>query len=146
MRSLPPILRDELPAQLLDGRAENMNTWNWQPYGVSNIVWSLVKGSLGVGLNRDAILQLIRGTQDGVLSASSLKPDEEGEERDVEHDLQHPEGPNTAESAAHGEPKDVRYQLTTESFRPLSDVYFSLIPLLSRRTPMRGRNTVLLAK
>lgn len=68
-RALPPGLRREFPARLLNAthdRGARADSWNWAVCGVSEGVWDLVRAALRVGNSPDAILELVRCTRDGV--------------------------------------------------------------------------------
>ncbi|THH13883.1 hypothetical protein EW146_g6395 [Bondarzewia mesenterica] len=104
MRSLPQILRNEFPAKLLDHTLDN--AWNWEAIGVSKTLWDMVCIGLGAGLGREALLQILRGTQEEASGAVTGKP-EEDEERAVEMDLQHPDDADADGSPAHETHKEV---------------------------------------
>ncbi|KAI0059249.1 hypothetical protein BV25DRAFT_1829302 [Artomyces pyxidatus] len=94
MRSLPPILRDELPITLLPGAAEQTSSWNWQDVGVSKTLWAIVIGSLNAGLGKEATLAIVRSAQEGFPMAPVYKQEEEDEEeekQEIEQELQHPD-------------------------------------------------------
>ncbi|THV05648.1 hypothetical protein K435DRAFT_849893 [Dendrothele bispora CBS 962.96] len=76
-RALPNKLKDEFPARLMysdQDTGSGPNVWNWQPFGVSKVLWNMVHGCLRAGLGREAILQVLKDTQVGV-------PDESDPER-----------------------------------------------------------------
>lgn len=72
LRSLPKGLRNEFPANLLEGAGATPDlgagpeVWSWRGMGVSNSLWNMVRASLRAGLRKDAILGIIRGIIDGV--------------------------------------------------------------------------------
>ncbi|TCD61922.1 hypothetical protein EIP91_007714 [Steccherinum ochraceum] len=119
LRSLPSGLRSEFPARLIEGQAgqspdlgSGPDVWGWRGMGVSNSLWNMVRASLRAGLQKDAILGVIRGIIDGVPdeyppwayqvppglpmmsdakgeagpSGEHHKDDDEGEEEDEEED------------------------------------------------------------
>jgi hypothetical protein len=77
MRALPPGLRKEFPAHLLNtdnDRGAGEDAWNWSVCGVSNGLWDLVRSALRVSTAPAGILELIRCTRDGVPDHSSFSP------------------------------------------------------------------------
>ncbi len=72
LRALPPKLRDEFPARLLEGAGATPDlgtgpeVWSWRGMGVSVALWNMARASLRAGLRKDAILGIIRGIIDGV--------------------------------------------------------------------------------
>lgn len=93
LRALPEKLREEFPAHLVDGGNDigcSATIWNWRAMGVSKELLNMVKGCLRLGAGRDAILQIIRGIQQGVPDEPP-KPEKE-EEEEPEEAINHDEG------------------------------------------------------
>lgn len=68
MRALPPGLRQEFPAHLLNAendRGVHPDAWDWSVCGVSNGLWDLVRSALRIGTSPDGVLELIRGAREG---------------------------------------------------------------------------------
>ncbi|KAI0322557.1 hypothetical protein OF83DRAFT_1080143 [Amylostereum chailletii] len=85
IRALPVVLRDELPAHLILGAAHNAYLWNWQGAGVSKTLWTIVQSCLLQGIGKDAIVHIIRSTEEGLPGPAPHKQDDEGEEQDEEN-------------------------------------------------------------
>lgn len=102
-RALPEKLRDEFPAHIMHSGTDlgsGPGVWNWRPMGVSKELWNMVRGCLRVGAKKDAILQVIKGIQEGV-------PDEfwkaEKEEEEGTEDEEVPDGAGVPEHDAEAE-------------------------------------------
>ncbi|KAF5367016.1 hypothetical protein D9758_003864 [Tetrapyrgos nigripes] len=81
-RALPNKLKEEFPARLLSNDQDmgtGPNVWNWQPRGVSKVLWNMVLGSLRAGLKKDVILQLLHDIHNGVPEEPEEKPSEQDE-------------------------------------------------------------------
>lgn len=112
MRSLPAILRDELPAQLLELPPEQACAWNWEPMGISKTIWNMVRVGLAAGIDKDTLLLSIRGSMEGILPITMIKRDEsasvpvqmpvqaQAQVQDVEMHVQSPSNPNPTDGAA----------------------------------------------
>jgi hypothetical protein len=77
MRALPASLRAEFPARLCGAardRGAGPGAWDWAPAGVSHALWALVRGALGTGANREAIVQTVRGIVDAGPDERVLPP------------------------------------------------------------------------
>jgi hypothetical protein len=69
MSALPPGLRREFPAHLLNAESDRgvqEDVWNWSVCGVSNGLWDLVQSALRIGTSPENTLELLHGTRDGV--------------------------------------------------------------------------------
>lgn len=83
MQALPARLKEEFPARLLQGGTDlgsGPHVWNWHAMGVSKSLWNMVKGSLKVGMSKDAIIQVIDAIQ------NPLKEDREKHEEEEDED------------------------------------------------------------
>ncbi|KAI0707393.1 hypothetical protein C8Q76DRAFT_628872 [Earliella scabrosa] len=103
LRALPPKLKDEFPALLLQGNPDlgtGPEIWNWHGMGVSTSLLNMVRASLRAGLRKEAILDIVRAIQHGTadFEFTAYKQEEEegehGEEEEEEenHDAQQVEG------------------------------------------------------
>ncbi|TFY64663.1 hypothetical protein EVG20_g5868 [Dentipellis fragilis] len=81
MRALPLTLRDELAVVMLPEVADGGTGWNWQALGVSRALWALITSALAAGLEKDAVLQIVRSTQDAAPVQSMAIQKVEDEER-----------------------------------------------------------------
>jgi hypothetical protein len=142
LRSLPPSLKDEFPAHLLQGDSDagsGADVWNWQAMGVSKPLWNMVRGALSTGLQKEAILRIVRSIQFGV-------PDEydgarEGESQTEEHDnvreasIQDPnEGPGAMQAWAHdSHSQDVRGNLHEVSIHADTKYFVGLVQCIQQR-------------
>jgi hypothetical protein len=82
LRSIPPLLRSEFPARLVDREVDvgPANVWDWRGRGVSTALWKVVKGCLDAGLDKDKISQNVLS----IVQHSDVE-DEEGEESTGDH-------------------------------------------------------------
>lgn len=107
LRALPPKLKDEFPGLLLQGNPDlgtGPEIWGWHGMGVSTALWNMVRASLRAGLHKEAILEIIRAIQNGVVdfdyTAYKHEEEEEGgeqggedeEEEEETNDAQQVEG------------------------------------------------------
>ncbi|CCM02228.1 uncharacterized protein FIBRA_04308 [Fibroporia radiculosa] len=96
LRALPPKLKDEFSAHLLQGNPDlgsGPEVWNWHGMGVSVALWNMVRASLKAGLRKDAIVDIIRAIQSGVpeddavqIVSEAVPGEEEEEEEEEEED------------------------------------------------------------
>lgn len=89
MRSLPRLLQEEFPAELFGLSIDA--PWSWQAVGVSKTVWDMVRSGLGAGVGKDALLQIIRSTQEALPNMVGMHKVEDAHEGDGgELELEHP--------------------------------------------------------
>lgn len=122
LRALPTPLRDEFPARLImnlsvsstredDDLGPDAEVWNWQPLGVSNTLWNMVRGCLNVGMSKDAIVRVINGICDGNTDESKspnmTKEDDKasrssltGDIKTISETVQHPSNGTNATSTS----------------------------------------------
>ena len=65
LRSIPPLLRSEFPARLLDRDADvgtGPDVWDWSGRGVSLTLWKIVRGCLDAGLDQQNVVQHVLAT------------------------------------------------------------------------------------
>ncbi|KZT07583.1 uncharacterized protein LAESUDRAFT_811853 [Laetiporus sulphureus 93-53] len=107
LRSLPPKLRDEFPALLIQGNPDlgsGPDVWNWHGMGVSIALWNMVRASLKAGLTKEAIMDIIKSIQSGLIEDEVMpmppppqeqqdgSADQEEEEDDENQDAAQVEG------------------------------------------------------
>ncbi|THG96200.1 hypothetical protein EW026_g5592 [Hermanssonia centrifuga] len=71
LRSLPPKLRDEFPARLIQNAGPTpdlgsaADVWSWRGMGISSALWNMVRACLRHGLQKDAVLNIVQNVVDG---------------------------------------------------------------------------------
>lgn len=72
LRALPPKLKDEFPARLIQGpgptadMGPGTDVWSWRGMGVSTGLWDMVRASLRAGLHKDVIMGIIHAVIQGL--------------------------------------------------------------------------------
>lgn len=126
LRALPPRLKDEFPARLIQGAGPTpdmgpgTDVWSWRGMGVSTGLWDMVRASLRSGVHKDIILGIIHSVISGlpdepwVMQPPPLELEEKQDEMEEPEAAEAP-NPNEAQpSTNNGEEQDVENALNKE--------------------------------